>query len=178
MTAAVNGRVLSRGNSGSMYWTWPQLLAHASRDATLRPGDVLGSGTVGTGLHPRADARGRRRLAPARRRRRADDRTAGDPAQPRRRPSLKRDWIWRETFMPPYLRLGSIPRKRHIAHPQRAGLQGRGDLLRGSGHPRRVLAGLQPRLPSPPADARGPDRAGRDRHARAGRRARRCAIIT
>jgi fumarylacetoacetate (FAA) hydrolase len=49
MTAAVNGRVLSRGDSGAMYWTWPQLLAHASRDATLRPGDVLGSGTVGTG---------------------------------------------------------------------------------------------------------------------------------
>ena len=37
MTATVNGRVLSRGNSGSMYWTWPQLLAHASRDTTLRP---------------------------------------------------------------------------------------------------------------------------------------------
>lgn len=49
MTASVNGRVLSRGNAGSMYWTWPQLLAHASRDVTLRPGDVLGSGTVGTG---------------------------------------------------------------------------------------------------------------------------------
>ena len=49
MTAAVNGRLLSRGNSGAMFWTWPQLLAHASRDATLRPGDVLGSGTVGTG---------------------------------------------------------------------------------------------------------------------------------
>src|SRR5262245_24332448 len=49
MTATVNGRVLSRGNAGSMYWTWPQLLAHASRDVTLRPGDVLGSGTVGTG---------------------------------------------------------------------------------------------------------------------------------
>jgi fumarylacetoacetate (FAA) hydrolase len=49
MTAAVNGRVLSHGNSGSMYWTWPQLLAHASRDTELRPGDVLGSGTVGTG---------------------------------------------------------------------------------------------------------------------------------
>jgi fumarylacetoacetate (FAA) hydrolase len=49
MTAAVNGRVLSRGNSGSMYWTWPQLLAHASRDAWLRAGDVLGSGTVGSG---------------------------------------------------------------------------------------------------------------------------------
>jgi fumarylacetoacetate (FAA) hydrolase len=49
MTAAVNGRVLSRGNSGAMHWTWPQLLAHASRDTWLRPGDVLGSGTVGTG---------------------------------------------------------------------------------------------------------------------------------
>jgi fumarylacetoacetate (FAA) hydrolase len=49
MTASRNGRVLSRGNSGTMYWTWPQLLAHASRDATLRAGDVLGSGTVGSG---------------------------------------------------------------------------------------------------------------------------------
>jgi fumarylacetoacetate (FAA) hydrolase len=49
MTATVNGKVYSRGNAGSMYWTWPQLLAHASRDTELRPGDVLGSGTVGTG---------------------------------------------------------------------------------------------------------------------------------
>ena len=49
MTASVNGRLLSRGDAGSMFWTWPQLLAHASRDATMRPGDVLGSGTVGTG---------------------------------------------------------------------------------------------------------------------------------
>ncbi|MBV8555256.1 MAG: fumarylacetoacetate hydrolase family protein [Planctomycetaceae bacterium] len=49
MTAAVNGRVLSRGDAGDMYWTWPQLIAHASRDVRLRPGDVLGSGTVGTG---------------------------------------------------------------------------------------------------------------------------------
>jgi fumarylacetoacetate (FAA) hydrolase len=49
MTATRSGRLLSRGNSGSMYWTWPQLLAHASRDTTLRPGDVIGSGTVGTG---------------------------------------------------------------------------------------------------------------------------------
>jgi fumarylacetoacetate (FAA) hydrolase len=49
MTATVNGRVLSRGNAASMHWSWPQLLAHASRDVTLRPGDVLGSGTVGSG---------------------------------------------------------------------------------------------------------------------------------
>jgi fumarylacetoacetate (FAA) hydrolase len=49
MTARVNGVEYSRGNAGSMHWTWPQLLAHASRDTELRPGDVLGSGTVGTG---------------------------------------------------------------------------------------------------------------------------------
>lgn len=49
MTARVDGRILSSGNSGSMYWTWPQILAHASRDTRLLPGDVLGSGTVGSG---------------------------------------------------------------------------------------------------------------------------------
>jgi len=49
MEAAVNGRIVSRGDAGTMHWTWPQLLAHASRDATLYPGDVLGSGTVGGG---------------------------------------------------------------------------------------------------------------------------------
>ena len=49
MTATVNGKQLSHGNAGSMFWTWPQLLAHASRDTELRSGDVLGSGTVGTG---------------------------------------------------------------------------------------------------------------------------------
>jgi fumarylacetoacetate (FAA) hydrolase len=49
MTATVKGKEYSRGNSGSMYWTWPQILAHASRDTELRPGDVIGSGTVGSG---------------------------------------------------------------------------------------------------------------------------------
>jgi fumarylacetoacetate (FAA) hydrolase len=49
MTASINGKIVSRGNAGSMFWTWPQILAHASRDATLGAGDVLGSGTVGTG---------------------------------------------------------------------------------------------------------------------------------
>ena len=49
MTAKVNGNQYSHGNAGNMYWTWPQLLAHASRDTELRPGDFLGSGTVGTG---------------------------------------------------------------------------------------------------------------------------------
>ena len=49
MSASINGKTVSRGNASSMYWTWPQLLAHASRDTKLLPGDVIGSGTVGTG---------------------------------------------------------------------------------------------------------------------------------
>jgi fumarylacetoacetate (FAA) hydrolase len=49
MTAKINGRVVSSGNASSMHWTWPQLLAHASRDTKLLPGDAIGSGTVGTG---------------------------------------------------------------------------------------------------------------------------------
>lgn len=49
MSASINGVEVSRGNARAMYWTWPQLLAHASRDAKLLPGDVIGSGTVGSG---------------------------------------------------------------------------------------------------------------------------------
>jgi len=49
MTARVNGKELSRGNVQSMYHSWPKLIAHASADAELFPGDLLGSGTVGTG---------------------------------------------------------------------------------------------------------------------------------
>lgn len=49
MEAYINGRRVSFGNAASMYWTWPQLLAHASRDTRLLPGDVIGSGTVGSG---------------------------------------------------------------------------------------------------------------------------------
>ncbi len=49
MEAFINGRRVSGSNASTMYWTWPQLLAHASRDTRLLPGDVIGSGTVGTG---------------------------------------------------------------------------------------------------------------------------------
>jgi len=49
MRAEINGQEVSRGNAGSMYWSWPQILAQASRDTKLMPGDVIGSGTVGTG---------------------------------------------------------------------------------------------------------------------------------
>lgn len=49
MTASVNGKEISRGNASEMNWTFAELIAHASRNTTLRPGDLLGSGTVGTG---------------------------------------------------------------------------------------------------------------------------------
>jgi fumarylacetoacetate (FAA) hydrolase len=49
MRALINDKEVSSGNANSMYWTWPQILAHASRDTKLMPGDVIGSGTVGTG---------------------------------------------------------------------------------------------------------------------------------
>ncbi len=49
MEAFINGKRVSHANASSMYWTWPQLLAHASRDVKLMPGDVIGSGTVGSG---------------------------------------------------------------------------------------------------------------------------------
>jgi len=49
MHARVNGRELSRGNSSFLYHTFPRMITHASRDADLFPGDVIGSGTVGFG---------------------------------------------------------------------------------------------------------------------------------
>lgn len=49
MTARVNGALYSQGNLRDIHWTFPQMVAWASRNAMLYPGDVLGSGTVGTG---------------------------------------------------------------------------------------------------------------------------------
>ncbi|MFL6206036.1 MAG: fumarylacetoacetate hydrolase family protein [Acidimicrobiales bacterium] len=49
MVARVNGEEWSRGELGDLHHPWGTLIAHASRDTTLRPGDVIGSGTVGTG---------------------------------------------------------------------------------------------------------------------------------
>ncbi|MDX1611677.1 MAG: fumarylacetoacetate hydrolase family protein, partial [Candidatus Thermoplasmatota archaeon] len=49
MTARINGETVSEGNLADLHWTIPQMTAHASRDTRLSPGDVLGTGTVGTG---------------------------------------------------------------------------------------------------------------------------------
>jgi fumarylacetoacetate (FAA) hydrolase len=49
MTARVNGEERSRGELADMHHGWDAIVAHATRNTHLRPGDVLGSGTVGTG---------------------------------------------------------------------------------------------------------------------------------
>lgn len=49
MTAHVNGVHVSTGNVKDMTWTFAQILERASYGVTLHPGDVIGSGTCGTG---------------------------------------------------------------------------------------------------------------------------------
>jgi fumarylacetoacetate (FAA) hydrolase len=49
MMARINGAPRSRANFGDMHWSFGDILARASLNVELQPGDVIGSGTVGTG---------------------------------------------------------------------------------------------------------------------------------
>lgn len=49
MRCWVNGRELTDGNANSMNWTFAQILQRVSYGIQVHPGEVLGSGTVGTG---------------------------------------------------------------------------------------------------------------------------------
>ncbi|HEX7197068.1 MAG TPA: fumarylacetoacetate hydrolase family protein [Candidatus Limnocylindria bacterium] len=49
MTASVNGVELSRGSWATAHFSFGEMVERASADVRLRPGDLLGSGTVGTG---------------------------------------------------------------------------------------------------------------------------------
>ncbi|HEX6140634.1 MAG TPA: fumarylacetoacetate hydrolase family protein, partial [Candidatus Limnocylindria bacterium] len=49
MAASVNGKELSRGTWSSAQFSFGEMVERASADVLLRPGDLLGSGTVGTG---------------------------------------------------------------------------------------------------------------------------------
>jgi fumarylacetoacetate (FAA) hydrolase len=49
MVARVNGEERSRGNMGNMYHSWQAILERVAANTQLVPGDVIGSGTVGTG---------------------------------------------------------------------------------------------------------------------------------
>ena len=49
MSCAVNGQLLSQGNADSMNWTFAQILQRTSYGIQMHAGEVIGSGTVGTG---------------------------------------------------------------------------------------------------------------------------------
>ncbi|MCA0989642.1 fumarylacetoacetate hydrolase family protein [Guptibacillus algicola] len=49
MEAFVNGERYSAGNVKDMYYSFGELIERASKDVTLYPGEVIGSGTVGSG---------------------------------------------------------------------------------------------------------------------------------
>jgi fumarylacetoacetate (FAA) hydrolase len=49
MVARVNGEERSRGELADLHHPWEAIVAQAARNTRLLPGDVLGSGTVGTG---------------------------------------------------------------------------------------------------------------------------------
>jgi 2-keto-4-pentenoate hydratase/2-oxohepta-3-ene-1,7-dioic acid hydratase in catechol pathway len=46
LSATVNGKEIARGSLAGMDWTFAELLAYLSRGTELRPGDVIGSGTI------------------------------------------------------------------------------------------------------------------------------------
>ena len=49
MTCKVNGIEVSRGNLADMNWTFAEILERCAYGTNIYPGDVIGSGTVGTG---------------------------------------------------------------------------------------------------------------------------------
>lgn len=49
MTARVNGVEYSRADLADLWWSFAEMVAYASEAADVGPGDVIGSGTCGTG---------------------------------------------------------------------------------------------------------------------------------
>jgi fumarylacetoacetate (FAA) hydrolase len=59
MKCFVNGEQVSEGNVADMDWTFAEIIERASYGVTLFPGDVIGSGTVGTGCFLELNGTGR-----------------------------------------------------------------------------------------------------------------------
>ena len=49
LRASVNGRPYSAGRLDALYWSFGEMVAYAARGTRVVPGDLIGSGTVGTG---------------------------------------------------------------------------------------------------------------------------------
>ena len=58
MTCIVNGVEVSKGNMADMDWTFAEILERCAYGADILPGDVIGSGTVGTGCFLELNATG------------------------------------------------------------------------------------------------------------------------
>jgi len=59
MVCRVNGTQVSEGNLADMDWTFAEIIERASYGVTLQPGDIIGSGTVGTGCFLELNGTGR-----------------------------------------------------------------------------------------------------------------------
>lgn len=60
MKAYVNGKNLSQGNMADMHWTFAEIIERCSYGVDLLPGDIIGSGTVGTGCFLEINGTGKR----------------------------------------------------------------------------------------------------------------------
>ena len=60
MKCYVNGELLSAGNTKDMNWTFAEIIERASYGTELLPGDIIGSGTVGTGCLLELNGTGKR----------------------------------------------------------------------------------------------------------------------
>jgi fumarylacetoacetate (FAA) hydrolase len=65
MKCWVNGIQVSEGNTGSMDWTFEELIERASYGTPIYPGDVIGSGTVFSGTQWNRNAQRSQRIQAA-----------------------------------------------------------------------------------------------------------------
>lgn len=61
MKCWINDNLVSEGSLASMNWTFAEIIERASYGVTLYPGDIIGSGTVGTGCLLEINGTGKRR---------------------------------------------------------------------------------------------------------------------
>ena len=60
MKCWVNGKLVSEGNVADMDWTFAEIIERCSYGVDMLPGDVIGSGTVGTGCFLELNGTGKR----------------------------------------------------------------------------------------------------------------------
>lgn len=60
MSCHVNGIKVSQGNLADMHWTFAEIIERISYGVDIYPGDLIGSGTVGTGCFLELNGTGRR----------------------------------------------------------------------------------------------------------------------